>query len=152
MANNANLILKINILSQDGQSRTDYHTVTNTNATGPVIIPDKAAPVGQPGENPNHISEKLQLESEIVELTEFKMYPNPSDGNFSIAYTLDKQAEVSIKLFDSTGKFVKLLHKKELSAGFYSNNYCLQELNDGLYLVEILLGNENETKQLIILK
>jgi len=150
LANNANLILKINMVSQDGQSKTDYHTVTNTNATGPVIIPNKAAPVCQPDEDPNQISEKSQLKSEIVEFTEFKLYPNPTDGNFSIAYSLDKQSQVCVKLFDTSGKLIQQLLNQELSAGFYTDNYNLFELKKGVYFVQITAGDIKVTKQIII--
>ena len=84
-------------------------------------------------------------------------YPNPAFGNTSISYHLPKKSEVSLKLYDVKGRFVKTLVEDIREPGFYSVtwNTCDKEskrLASGIYFYRLKAGKYIETKKLILLR
>lgn len=70
-------------------------------------------------------------------LGSFSVYPNPTynNGAFNISYTLEKQSEVLIEIYDVTGKYIQTLAKENQPAGSYNvkNNLVLTK---GTYFVK----------------
>lgn len=82
-------------------------------------------------------------------LNELNIFPNPTNGNFTLVYTLASSEKVSISVYDFTGKKVDV----KLTNGNLGLNTLLISGNEyakGIYLVEIVAGNKKETKKLII--
>ncbi len=73
---------------------------------------------------------------------EFKLFPNPSNGTFTISYFEDIE---SVKIFDISGKLIK--EKNELS-----KTTQLNMTQTGFYIVQIKTRNENFSRPLIITK
>lgn len=89
---------------------------------------------------------------ENTEEAAFKVYPNPGDGNSTIAYTLDKQSTVSAELYDVSGRLVRTIYNGEQAAGSYTlavNN----ETNPrapGTYMIQMQIGDKVFTQKYII--
>ena len=84
-----------------------------------------------------------------INSNELNIFPNPSNGNFTLAYTLTNSEKVSISVYDFTGKKIDV---KSVN-GNSGLNTLLVSGNDyakGIYLVEIIAGDKKETKKLII--
>lgn len=77
------------------------------------------------------------------------IYPNPNDGNFTVNIDADYTGEVVINIFSVTGvqcdriEFIKSVNKTTHEI----NSKCLEK---GIYLVNILLGEDLVTKKIII--
>lgn len=71
--------------------------------------------------------------NELTHENEFKLYPNPTNGNLNIDYNLD--VEGSIRIINGIGQIVM---SKELTKSVSLNN-----LDKGIYLVNII-GNEGK--------
>ncbi len=79
-----------------------------------------------------------------------EVYPNPSNGTFTLAFSLTESAEVQVWLSDLTGKQVKAFNTGELFAqGNHSAQYSMNELPSGLYLLEMRSGNKRITKKIV---
>ena len=77
----------------------------------------------------------LGLASPEMNLTAF---PNPSDGNSTIKYSVDVPSQVKIVVYDMQGKLVKMLADKKQDAGVYTLQWNNSELANGTYIVTAL--------------
>jgi len=81
--------------------------------------------------------------------TAFNVY-SPAESVYTVSYKLLQSSNVSIRLFDITGKEIKVLTDQTLAAGDYKDNHVLSDIQNGLYLVELRAGEQRITKRMII--
>ena len=67
-------------------------------------------------------------------------YPNPSTDNVTVKYTLRKDSNVSVKMYDIAGKLV-YTNSSNVSAGNNSVNIKVADFESGIYVVTVT-GNE----------
>ena len=86
-------------------------------------------------------------------------YPNPFNPSTTIEYSIPKQSNVIIKVFDLLGKEIATLVNAEKRAGVYKVNFNGSNLASGIYFYRIeatpvggQAGNFIETKKLVLLK
>ena len=81
------------------------------------------------------------------------LYPNPSNGNFALEYSLTENSTVDIKIFDVQGKLVyDLSNTKEKDAGAHLDRVDVSNLPEGLYFVMIGAGKYSASKKILITK
>ncbi|MCK9616323.1 MAG: T9SS type A sorting domain-containing protein [Lentimicrobiaceae bacterium] len=72
-----------------------------------------------------------------------EVFPNPSDDEQWIFYTLPAQSNVKIELFDITGNFIKLLTNEEQSAG--EHHLLINKTHfgkaSGMFYIKFILNN-----------
>jgi PKD repeat protein len=86
-------------------------------------------------------------------LSGWNMYPNPSSGETTIAYTLSQNADVSISLYDLVGREVVPAEKiSNQIAGAHEMKLEASALQPGIYLVRLIAGGKSETKRLFVIK
>jgi DNA-binding beta-propeller fold protein YncE len=78
------------------------------------------------------------------------VYPNPSSGNFSIQYTLDKHADVTISIMDSEGRMIEAI-SKEGETGDNLIELTNKNYASGVYLIKLTIGAENHFKKLVVM-
>ena len=79
-------------------------------------------------------------------------YPNPFNPSTKINYDLPYDGNVSIKLFDMSGKEVETLVNESKTAGYYSVNFNAAGLSSGVYFYSISADNFSATKKMLLLK
>lgn len=82
----------------------------------------------------------------------FMVYPNPVTNLSSIIYTINELSDVTISLYDISGKLVKVLTDENQKAGSYSvaiNNYI--KLKSGIYFVKMNTGKEQYSQRILVL-
>ncbi len=79
-------------------------------------------------------------------------YPNPFNPSTTIEYTIPKQSNVTLKIFDVLGREVEVLVDKEQSIGNYEVEFDAYELTSGIYFYRIHAGNFVETKKMLLMK
>ena len=84
-----------------------------------------------------------------LELQQFEMFPNPTDGNFTLNFTSGNMAPVSVRVTDVTGK---VIYTEEVTnfGGNYNNRINIGDSNDGIYFVTILQDRSTFTDRLVI--
>lgn len=82
------------------------------------------------------------------ECDSFELYPNPSDGNITLRYTLSGQTN-ELHIYDTMGKLVR---RETLSVGFNQTTALnLSHLATGLYVYQVLVdGSEFLTEKLVV--
>lgn len=88
-----------------------------------------------------------------IERKQFNVFPNPSNGAFTIEYELRSQTSVEIAVYDMTGSLVKQIIKPmKQQSGIYQMPINLTELPSGIYICRIVKDGKVETKQVVITK
>jgi subtilisin-like proprotein convertase family protein len=80
-------------------------------------------------------------------------YPNPFNSSTSISYSLVKQYDVKIIIYDVLGRELRTLINKRLSAGNYVLSFNANDIASGLYFYTMFLdGNQFESKKMVLIK
>jgi PKD repeat protein len=83
---------------------------------------------------------------------DFNVYPNPGDGNSTIAYALTEQSTVKADLYDISGRLVRNIYSGEQAAGNYTMPVAdeTNPLAPGTYLIQMMIGDKVSTRQYIV--
>jgi immune inhibitor A len=79
-------------------------------------------------------------------------YPNPFNAQTVISYSLDKQSDVKIEIFDILGRSIETLTDKLMPAGIYRLVWDANAVPSGIYFYKITAGAIIETKKMMLLK
>ena len=79
-------------------------------------------------------------------------YPNPFNPTTKITYSIEKQGDVKLKVFDVLGRQVAELVNQQQNAGSYEVNFNASNLSSGLYFYTIETGSFKATKKMMLLK
>lgn len=80
------------------------------------------------------------------------VYPNPSNGNVSMRFSLMNGAEVSYFITDMLGRTVVNKNMGFLNAGDQNTGLDLSHLDSGVYFVNVLVNGNKSTQKLVITK
>jgi hypothetical protein len=95
----------------------------------------------------------VQSESNVPGTVQLSQnYPNPFNPSTTIRFSLPTHSNVSLVLFDMTGRKVLTLLEETLAAGFHEVNFEPKTLAGGLYFYRLISGDVVRTKKLILLK
>ncbi len=94
-----------------------------------------------------------------AEFALFQNYPNPFNPQTTIRFNLPEAAEVSLAVFDLTGKKVHTILQKSLPAGVFEQPFFAENLPSGVYFYQ-LTANPNsasgkpfsEIRKMILIK
>lgn len=81
--------------------------------------------------------------------TEIKSFPNPFTSIETISLSLSQETDVTITVFDLTGKEVAVLQNGILESGIHMITWKPEDLPGGIYFMEVKAGNFLQTKKLI---
>ncbi len=80
-------------------------------------------------------------------------YPNPFNPNTIISLKLQAASFISLNVYDTSGKLVKILESGYKQAGNYSTNFSAEGLSSGIYYYSLFAdGVLMDTKKMILLK
>jgi len=83
--------------------------------------------------------------------------PNPTSSTTSISYTLPKSSHVSLKIYDITGRLVKMLVDQKVDAGKHivcwdtKDNAGLM-VAPGVYFYKLNVANHTASKKIIVMR
>ena len=107
---------------------------------GKLILSGWTVGIGEEEEKPSVYS--LSLESPIIH----------SNG-VEIRYTLPKRSDISIGVYDATGRMVYSLERKNVNPGWYKLNMNLDnDIPSGIYFVRMEAGAFKQVRKAIILR
>ena len=78
--------------------------------------------------------------------------PNPFAQNTTIAFTLPKSQQVTIQIYDESGRLVKEVVNGVQAAGTHTVSFAPEELQPGVYLYQMRAGDFVKTRRMLILK
>ena len=91
-----------------------------------------------------------QQDEAAIDITGFKLYPNPNDGNMILDYTLNQSDKGEMAIYDIAGKLIARFDLNTTNNKLLINNI---ELKDGIYFYQIKVNDKMvKSDKLIIIK
>lgn len=75
--------------------------------------------------------------------------PNPTNGEISIKFNVEKSGDAEISLFDITGRKIMTVVDKYMPKGNYTYSTDLTKLADGLYIAKLITKTKSATDKVI---
>jgi flagellar hook assembly protein FlgD len=82
----------------------------------------------------------------------FSVFPNPTTGKVYYGIDLDADAEVEIKVYDLSGRLVKLEKAGTLTKGKHSIETNNETLAEGTYFFVLKAGDQSYNGRFVIVK
>ncbi len=100
---------------------------------------------------PIALSYKNDIENNKV-LSNVKVFPNPVSDQINLAFKLNKDIKVTIKVMDALGNDITTLLSQQLTAGEQNHGFMLTgKLNTGYYFIRVMAGTETIVKRIQVL-
>ncbi len=100
-----------------------------------------------------------KLSSEVpVNYDLHQNYPNPFNPSTKIKFDIKKsvassqESEVTLKVFDITGKEIQTLVNEQLQPGTYEVNFDGSNLTSGVYFYKLTAGSFTDSKKMLMIK
>jgi hypothetical protein len=91
-----------------------------------------------------------RFRSSAVELE--RPSPNPSYGHASVAYTLPREAQVDLALFDIRGRRVMTVIRGRQPAGRHAVSWNTDALSPGVYWVDLTAGGAHRIRKAVVVE
>ncbi|MEM6686269.1 MAG: T9SS type A sorting domain-containing protein, partial [Bacteroidota bacterium] len=136
----------IDILGTLGNSAT-YAQNTTLVRKSSVTTPNTTYTASEWDTFPSNTCDNLGMHTQILSTTsfeadEFVIYPNPTNGNTVYINTKNNAEVTSVKIFDIAGKQIIQLANP-------NREINVQGLQQGMYVLQLAIGNQTITKKLI---
>ncbi|MDQ3046046.1 MAG: T9SS type A sorting domain-containing protein [Bacteroidota bacterium] len=89
-------------------------------------------------------------DSPVDEIFSLSVNPNPVTHTSEVSYRVTAPGPVSLKLYDVSGKLVKVLFSQKQPKGIYSFSLNQNEIATGTYILHLETEMETETLRLVI--
>ena len=81
----------------------------------------------------------------------YKFYPNPASSQIILNFDLEKEAQLTIQIFDLVGKNVQSISAQQTQAGKITQYIDLSNIKPGIYFLRLSLDDKPlEAQKLII--
>ena len=99
------------------------------------------------------IIHNIQEETDLIpQQYTFTSYPNPFNSSTTISFAVPAKSEVSIRIFDLSGRIVDSVVENNYNSGFYNVSYDAGVLPAGLYLMQMTASDFRAVERIVILK
>lgn len=87
----------------------------------------------------------------VIETSLTEIYPNPASGSVTITFTLSQQGEVSLEVFDMTGRYVTTIARTVFEEASNQVTWDASEVNSGIYFLKMKAGSYSAVKRISII-
>ena len=142
---------KIGFVDGHGNSNSPKrYNFTDSNPTGGTTFSYRLKQIDNDGTY--EYSDIVEVEFVPTEFVLFQNYPNPFNPTTKIKYSIPKESNVTIKVFDILGEEVMTLVNEKQEAGSYDVDFDGSNLVSGIYIYQMQAGEFSNTKKMLIIK
>ena len=102
------------------------------------------------GGHKNQLQDKSYLSNNIE--IELNVYPNPSKSISTLEFNLDTENEVELFIYDLKGAIVLNLNYGKMNKGHHQLKCDVSDINQGVYIISLVKGNDVITRKLYVIK
>ena len=88
----------------------------------------------------------------VIETSLTEIYPNPASGTINISFTLASDGEVTLDVFDMTGRHVQNIAHDLYEEDANEITWDASQLNPGIYFLRMKAGSYSATKRISVIK
>lgn len=88
------------------------------------------------------------LSNSEIAFQDLAVYPNPSNGNFTVEFQSKSNNKIGIDIFDIRGR--KVYGKSFENTGMFRQNLALTNIEPGIYMVSIVDGDAKTIKKIVV--
>lgn len=77
-------------------------------------------------------------------------YPNPSNGETTFSFSIDKDQRVYLDIYNVNGQQVGVVVHENLRSGSYEVKFNTSSLSSGIYFYRLTAGNQSETLKMLV--
>jgi hypothetical protein len=100
--------------------------------------------------NEELIFNRTSINENNVSFEVSKAYPNPTTGNSFVNVNLEKNSVVKVQITNLVGQEVSSTYVGELAAGSNRIELATQNLNNGVYIYNVFVGNTSVSGRVIV--
>ncbi len=90
-------------------------------------------------------------ENGIDLVSQYDVYPNPASDNIHIKYCLDRKSDVSLNMYDITGRLIKSIEHGVQESGVHEINLQNHgDIESGIYFICLEVGKNKVTRKLVV--
>jgi len=93
-------------------------------------------------------TQQIILASKNFDFENFALYPNPSNGNFSVQFNSASGNKINIDVYDMRAR--KIFSRSYSNSGLFFQKIQLENAQAGVYLVSIADGDKKIVKRIVI--
>lgn len=143
---------RANIPAQPLGTKVYYYIWANSNS-GRTVTKPLPAPRGNIQFMVTNVTGITQLGNNTPErFALHQNYPNPFNPVTKIKFEIPKAGQVSLKIFDITGKEVLLVTNAQMNAGTYSYEWNASAFASGIYFYKLETKDFTSVKKMILVK
>ena len=90
----------------------------------------------------------MPLSTDDFNLTNFSIFPNPNNGEFTISWKSLSNNNIGISVYDMRGR--KLFSNAYSNSANFKQDINLSHLQSGMYLVNVSDGERSGSKKIVI--
>ena len=79
-------------------------------------------------------------------------FPNPFNPTTTIKFSIPKEVQVNLVIYDILGEKVKELKNEVMKPGYYEVNFDAISLASGVYFYRLKAGDFVQTKKMLLMK
>lgn len=102
--------------------------------------------------SPNPTTNIYTFNKPIQDFVLHQNYPNPFNSQTIISFELEKQAEISIAIFNVNGQTIKEIFKGMKEPGYHNIDWNAGNVSAGMYIIKMEAANFVGIKKCLILK
>jgi subtilisin-like proprotein convertase family protein len=88
------------------------------------------------------------LSNQEVLISDFSIFPNPNNGEFTIKMNSETDENIVVNVYDIRGR--SIFQKQYQSTSTFEQNIQLDNVESGIYLVNVTSGDKQTTKKIVI--
>ena len=90
--------------------------------------------------------------TQVSDFTISEAFPNPFNPSTTIELDLNKEAFVSINIYNIAGQIVGQIHSGSLSSSIHSFTWDASLVSSGIYFMSIQVDDQIQSKKLMLIK
>ncbi|MEA3432040.1 MAG: T9SS type A sorting domain-containing protein [candidate division WOR-3 bacterium] len=90
--------------------------------------------------------------SNIPLVPSLSLYPNPTRNDMVIRFGIPREEKVSLKVYDVSGREVKMLVDDKVEAGYHTVRFDGKGFPSGIYFARLVTNNYEATKKLVLMR